>query len=70
MSTVEFIETPPTRTRKYTKAIESLYGLTKDEKLEAYETLRELIEQDIKEENAILSQKRSDNDEILESLKK
>lgn len=70
MQTKEYVETPPTRSRKYTKAIESLYLLTTAEKLEAYEQLRELIEQDIKEENAILSQKRSDNDEILESLKK
>lgn len=38
--------------------------------IDYYKRKAGLIAQDIKEENAILSQRRSDNDEILESLKR
>jgi len=60
----------PIKKSKFTKTVELFESLELKDKIEAFEFCRELLETDLRKENAALSQKRTENEELLELIKK
>jgi len=60
----------PIKKSKLTKTVEGYADLNLEDQKEAFELITGIFEQSLKKEISDLSQKRSENEEILESIKK
>jgi len=60
----------PIKKSKANKVIEGYAALSFDDQKESFDFIREIYEQSLKKEISNLSQKRAENEELLELIKK
>jgi len=60
----------PIKKSKLVKSVEGYASLTLEDQKEAFDLIREIYEQSLKKEISALSQKRTENEELLELIKK